>query len=32
VGGGYADDLEVLAARHCVLHEAAAQAWREHKL
>jgi acetoin utilization deacetylase AcuC-like enzyme len=32
VGGGYADDLEVLAARHCLLHEAAAQAWREHKL
>ena len=24
VGGGYADDLEVLAARHCLLHEAAA--------
>ena len=32
VGGGYAQDLEVLAARHCVLHEAAAQAWREHRL
>ena len=32
VGGGYAEDLEVLAARHCVLHEAAAQAWREHRL
>ena len=32
VGGGYAEDLEVLAARHCILHEAAAQAWREHRL
>jgi acetoin utilization deacetylase AcuC-like enzyme len=32
VGGGYADDVEVLAARHCLLHTAAAQAWRDHRL
>ncbi len=32
VGGGYCADLEVLAARHCLLHKAAAQAWREHRL
>lgn len=32
VGGGYHPDLDVLAARHCVLHRAAAQAWRDFKL
>ena len=32
VGGGYDADLEVLAARHCLLHKAAAQAWVEHGL
>lgn len=32
VGGGYDADLEVLAARHCILHKAAAQAWVEHGL
>ncbi|GBF94126.1 histone deacetylase [Raphidocelis subcapitata] len=32
VGGGYADDLEVLAARHCALHEAALRMYRDHGL
>jgi acetoin utilization deacetylase AcuC-like enzyme len=32
VGGGYDTDLEVLAARHCLLHKAAAAAWVAHKL
>ena len=32
VGGGYADDLEVLAARHCALHEAGARMFRDHGL
>ena len=32
VGGGYCEDLEVLAQRHCLLHKAAAQAWNEHRL
>jgi len=32
VGGGYDRDLEALAARHCVLHRAAAQAWADHRL
>ncbi len=32
VGGGYDDDLEVLAARHCALHEAGLRMWRDHGL
>lgn len=32
VGGGYAPDLPVLAARHCWLHRAAAQMWQDHGL
>ncbi|KAI8476146.1 MAG: hypothetical protein J3K34DRAFT_402225 [Monoraphidium minutum] len=32
VGGGYDDDLEVLAARHCTLHEAALRMYRDHGL
>lgn len=32
VGGGYHADLEVLAARHCWLHRAAAELWADHGL
>ena len=32
VGGGYHADLEVLARRHCWLHRAAAELWRDHEL
>jgi len=32
VGGGYSDDLEVLAARHCALHEAGLRMYRDHGL
>ena len=32
VGGGYDADLGVLADRHCWLHRAAAQLWRDHAL
>jgi acetoin utilization deacetylase AcuC-like enzyme len=32
VGGGYSRDLEALAARHCILHEAAALSWTDFKL
>ena len=32
VGGGYHSDLDVLARRHCWLHRAAAQMWRDHRM
>ena len=32
VGGGYHADLDVLARRHCWLHRAAAQMWRDYGL
>ncbi|KAI3423433.1 hypothetical protein D9Q98_010649 [Chlorella vulgaris] len=32
VGGGYDADLAVLARRHCWLHRAAGQLWKEHGL
>lgn len=32
VGGGYADDLDVLADRHIHLHRVADQMWREYEL
>ncbi len=32
VGGGYDDDLDVLADRHICLHWAASKMWREHRL
>lgn len=32
VGGGYHVDLDVLARRHCILHHAAAQLWRDYQL
>jgi acetoin utilization deacetylase AcuC-like enzyme len=31
VGGGYSDDLDVLAARHLHLHRAAAQLWEDNR-
>lgn len=32
VGGGYHADLDVLAARHCWLHRAAAELWHDYRL
>jgi hypothetical protein len=32
VGGGYHPNLDTLARRHCWLHRAAEQMWREHSL
>lgn len=32
IGGGYHPDLTVLARRHCLLHQAAAQMFIDHKL
>lgn len=32
VGGGYHADLTVLARRHCALHHAAKQLWKDHRL
>ncbi len=32
VGGGYHADLDVLAKRHCILHQAAARLWRDYRL
>jgi type III secretion system FlhB-like substrate exporter len=32
VGGGYSEDLDVLARRHCWLHRAAQDMWRDYEL
>lgn len=32
IGGGYADDMKALAYRHSLLHRAAAQLYRQHRL
>ena len=32
VGGGYHADLDVLARRHCLLHRAAAEMWRDYHM